>query len=467
MFCCINDIAHRYTILNVVGSPPQNVAVGRVNKEGFVPVAGMAKVVWPGGTTRTPQDTQRSDPAALSIGWVTETAWGTPALQQESRMYAQQAIDEINDDFFILPNTHLTLEGDFSVNGNNQTAEAFNAIDARATAAGRPLAAVLAVSSSHMKTIYALQANVTVTQPSTGVPIIGYYTGAGTLSDSTKFPNFVRLYPPVSETQHIYKKAALQWGWTRIGLIGDPNDAFSTGFFDLMNGTDPSNPSNLQPPLNTEGGPYDAMRLDIAYAALIDLAKDTDATKDALVTAIKAKDVKVIMLFGQSAFVEGIVLYGVDRGIFGDGYQVMVSSGSVVPSKMNPRCLETMDGAVQVQAFGIAPQYPGLQRASKFWSRHSPTLAPAGADTTTPFQVDGRKPRFQDASLYDSIMFAAVGIDACLKDGCRPVGHGYEEVMPYLRKTSIDGVAGRQSIKAGSNDPQVREPTLFVLCAGL
>ena len=456
MFCCINDIAHRYTILNVVGSPPQNVAVGRVNKEGFVPVAGMAKVVWPGGTTRTPQDTQRSDPAALSIGWVVESAWATPALRQESRMYAQQAIDEINDDLYILPNTHLTLEVDERVNGNDLTIEAHNAIDVRAKAAGRPLAAVLAGSSSHMKTIYAPQANVTVTQPSTGVPIIGYYTGAALLSDSTKFPNFVRLYPPVSETQHIYKKAALQWGWTRIGLIGDPNDAFSTTFFNLMNGTDPSNPSNLQPPLNAEGGPYDAMRLDIAHAALIDLGKDTNTTKDALVAAIKAKDVKVIMLFGHTAFIEGIVLYGVDRGIFGDGYQVMVSS-AVFPSTMNPRCRETMDGAVQIEAFGIAPQYPGLQRASKFWSSHPPTLAPAGADTTTPFQVFGRTPRFPDAALYDSIMFAAVGIDACLKDGCRPVGHGYEEVMPYLRKTFIDGVTGRQSIKAGSNDPQVRE----------
>ena len=163
-----------------------------------------------------------------------ETAWGTPALQQESRMYAQQAIDEINDDFFILPNTHLTLEGDFSVNGNNQTAEAFNAIDARATAAGRPLAAVLAGSSSHMKTIYALQANVTVTQPSTGVPIIGYGTGAGVLSDSKRFPNFVRLYPPVSETQHAYRKVALEIGWNRVGCIGDKADAFSTSFFDVI-----------------------------------------------------------------------------------------------------------------------------------------------------------------------------------------------------------------------------------------
>ena len=423
-------------------------------------VAGMAKVVWPGGTTRTPpHDTHRSlsDPAALSIGWVVETAWGTPALQQESRMYAQQAIDEINADLYILPNTHLTLEVDFSVNGNDQTAEAHNAIEARAEAAGRPLAAVLGDSSSHMKTIYAPQANVTVTRPSTGVPIMGYNTGAGVLSDSKKFPNFIRLYSPASETQHIYKKAALQWGWTRIGLIGDQNDAFSTSFFKLINGTDPSNPSNLQPPVNAGGGPYDAMRLDIAHAALIDLGKDTNATKDALVTAIKVKDVKVIMLFGQTAFVEGIVLYGVDRGIFGDGYQVMVSSDSIFPSKMNPRCRETMDGAVQVQAAGIAPQYPGLQRASKFWSRHPPILAPAGADTTIPFQVDGRTPRFKDASLYDSIMFAAVGIDACLKDGCRPVGHGYEEVMPYLRKASIDGVAGLASIKAGSNDPQVRE----------
>jgi hypothetical protein len=112
-------------------------------------------------------------------------------------MYAQQAIDEINADLYILPNTHLTLEGDFSVNGNDKTVEAFNAISVRAQAAGRPLAVVLGTSSSHMATIYAPQANVTVTRPSTGVPIVGYYTGAGVLSDSKKFPKYVIIFQSI------------------------------------------------------------------------------------------------------------------------------------------------------------------------------------------------------------------------------------------------------------------------------
>ena len=102
-----------------------------------------------------------------------------------------------------------------------------------------------------------------------------------------------------------------------------------------------------------------------------------------------------------------------------------------------------------------------MQRSSAFWSRHPPTEPPLGVDTTSvPFQVSGRKPRFHDASLYDSILLAATAIDACLKNGCRPVGHGYEEVMPYIRAATIDGVAGRTSIKKGSNDPQVRLTSL-------
>jgi hypothetical protein len=111
-------------------------------------------------------------------------------------MYAQQAVDEINDNLYILPNTHVTLEMDFRVNNNDKTVEAANAIEARAKAAGRPLAAMLGGSSSHMKSLYDLQANATVTRRSTGVPIVGFYTGAGELSDSTKFPNFIRLQPP-------------------------------------------------------------------------------------------------------------------------------------------------------------------------------------------------------------------------------------------------------------------------------
>ena len=156
--------------------PPHNVAVGSVKKGGF---EHSASIVWPGGTTKVPQDTPRNDPTNVSIGWVIEASWYPPLLRQESRMYAQQAIDEINDHLFILPNTWLTLEVDERVNGNDLTVEAYNAIEIRAKAASRPLVAMLGASSSHIKTIFAPQANVTVTQRGTEVPIIGYETGAG------------------------------------------------------------------------------------------------------------------------------------------------------------------------------------------------------------------------------------------------------------------------------------------------
>ena len=448
-----------YQVMNVQGSPPQSVVVGRVEKGGFESPKGAAKAVWPGGTTKFPQHLVRRDPKNLSVGWVVETAWLTPVLKQEARMYFQQAIDEINDSPYLLPNTYLTLEMDDRVNANDKTVEAYNFIEARARAAGRPLAMVLAASSSHMATIYNPQNNVTVTRRSTGVPIIGYGTGAGVLSDSKRFPNFVRLYPPVSETQHAYRKVAFELGWNRVGCIADKADSFSTSFFDVINGTDASNPNNLQPPLDAQRGPYDAERLVIAHAASIDFIKDTNATKDAFVDAIKAKDVKVIILFGTTVFVNGILLYGLDRGIFGPGYQILVSEGAVHPNDMDPRSRAALDGAVLVEAAATVPTYPGLQRSSAFWRTHSPTESPVGADTTTPFRiggVSGRKTRFSEASLYDSVMLAAVGIEACLVDGCRPVGHGYEEVMPYIRAATIDGVAGLTSIKKGSNDPQVR-----------
>ena len=430
-----------------------------MKKGGFERIVGSPKVIWPGGTTKLPQDKLRSgDPAQLSIGWIIESSWGTPALWQESRMYAQQAIDEVNDNLFLLPNTHLTLEEDSSVNGNDVTVKAHNAVEARAKAAGRPLAAVMACSSSHMTSIYAPQANATVTQPSTGIPIIGYFTGAGVLSDSKRFPNFVRLYPPVSEVQHILRKMALRFGWTRVGLICDNTDSYSTSFFDLMNGTDPTNPSNLQPPIQKAGGglgPYDKPRLDIVHAERIDMGKDTNATKDTLIAAIKAKDIKVFILFGQTAFIDGLVLYGLDRGTFSPGFQFIIPNVPY-PNMMNSRTRAALDGLLRVTAAGVAPEYPGLQRASTFWSGHPPTQPPVGTNTSTPFRVSGRKPRFQDASLYDSIMLAATAIDACLKEGCRPVGNGFKEVMPYFRAASIEGIAGPTSIKAGSNDPAGR-----------
>ena len=234
-----------------------------------------------------------------------------------------------------------------------------------------------------------------------------------------------------------------------------------------MNGTDPNNPSNLQPPVKSDGGgggPYDAQRLEVAHAELIDLSRDTNSTLDALVAALMAKDIKVFILVGFSAFVEGILEAGLDRGIFGPaGYQFMMVDG-VFPNTMNKRCRAVLDGAIEIMPASISTAYPGVQRASVYWGKHPPTLPPAGGDISRPFELDGRTPRFADAALYDSIILAATAIDACLKDGCRPVGQGYEDVMPYFRKASIDGVAGPTSIKAGSNDPQGR---LFSLRVGV
>ena len=374
-------------------------------------------------------------------------------------MYAQQAVDEINDNLFILPNTHLTLEMDARVYNNDKTVEAANAIEARAKAAGRPLVAMLGGSSSHMAAMY--DAKLPITQKSTGVPIVGFYTGAGKLSDTANFPNFVRMYPPVSVSQHILKKLALEFGWNRIGLICDKPDSYSLSAFDLFNGTDTSNPTNLQPPA-TESGQYDTPHLEIVYAASIDLTKeDANSTLDALVAAIKAKDVKVFIVFGMSAFIERVVLYGLDRGIFGAGFQIILDAPPD-PEAMDPKTRAALDGSVLISPASTSPTYPGMQRSITFWKRHPPTQFIAGGDTTTPFLVSGRKTRFQDAALYDSITFAAVAIDACLKKGCRPAGHGYEEVMPYFRAAFIDGVAGPASIMTGSNDPAGRMFTVSV-----
>ena len=105
----------------------------------------------------------------------------------------------------------------------------------------------------------------------------------------------------------------------------------STSFFDVLNGTDPTNPNNLH--FNAAVGE----RLVVAHAELIDLDKDTNSTKDALVATIKAKDVKVFVLIGPGAFVDGITVYGLDRGIFGPGFQVLVSDGGVITEAMSGR----------------------------------------------------------------------------------------------------------------------------------
>ena len=117
-----------------------------------------------------------------------------------------------------------------------------------------------------------------------------------------------------------------------------------------MNGTDPSNPNNLQPPLRAASivGPYDAARLNIAHAALIDLGKDANKTMDALVASIKAKDVKVFIFFGQTTFVDGVTAHGRDRGIFDPlGYQLMVSDDYTAKEDTTYKTFAALDGAIQ------------------------------------------------------------------------------------------------------------------------
>lgn len=99
----------------------------------------------------------------------------------------------------------------------------------------------------------------------------------------------------------------------------------------MLNGSDPTNPNNLHFKATV------GERLVVAHAELIDLSKDTNSTKDALVAAIKTKDIKVFVLIGQGAFADGITVYGLDRGIFGPGFQVLVSDGGVITEAMSVR----------------------------------------------------------------------------------------------------------------------------------
>ena len=163
-----------------------------------------------------------------------------------------------------------------------------------------------------------------------------------------------------------------QFGWTRLALICDKEDVYSISFFDVFNGTDPTNIHNLQPPVDTTAnvrkygatvGPYDMPRLEIAHAERIDLDNDNNATKDALIAAIKAKDIKVIILLGQTAFVDGIITYGIDRGVFRSGFQFMTLD-KPYPSKMHNRSLAALDGMLVTTVAGVSPEYPGMQRSS-------------------------------------------------------------------------------------------------------
>ena len=442
-----------YNLVAAPFTPPgrasslQRVLVGRVLDNGFEQTA---PILWPGNTSKIPQDSTRasSDPAVLTVGWVVETCWSAHSFQQKRALYAQQALDEINADQLTLPNTHLVLEKEF-VCDNNDTVRATSTIAKRAKAAGRPVVAFLGSGSSH--SIGVLDANIL------SVPLIGFYTGSADLSNATKYPNFVRLWPSSRVSQHGYRKAALTFGWTRIAVIADANDPWSTDLFHSVNGTDPGDPDNFQPLLNAGEilpNPRAAFKIDVVYASVVDWKAATNATLNTMVAAIKAADAKVFYFLLGNVDLERLLLHGLEHGIFGPGYQLMLSSGQgeAAVRAMDPRAAAALDGSVLVLSRSLDRDSVGFKRSAAFWASRGAMRTSTSASSSEEAQGGYFNPvEAEIATLYDSLLFTASAIERCLENGDSPIG-GWQRVMPHFRKTAIDGIAGTPSIKAGSND---------------
>jgi hypothetical protein len=196
----------RYELINfqqkVVGdlssTTTEEVSIGFVKESGFAPAVPASPTRWPGKVSERPVDFDRKgDPANLTVGWVIDTSWGDAAFHAIRIMYAQQAIDQVNaDTVYVLPKTKLFLEFvNVDTSAKNASKISYQALFgdlvARAATAGRPMAGMLGSTSTLAK---AFLDATEVKQ----VPMVGYYTAATDLSNKTKYPNFCRLFPPVS-----------------------------------------------------------------------------------------------------------------------------------------------------------------------------------------------------------------------------------------------------------------------------
>ena len=221
----------------------QIVDTGNVGKEGFTPTPGVV-MRWPGGGSIRPlgagDGTGITIPSAVTVGVVFDTSLMSPWHFQRLVMYATQAVKEVNADTHLIPNTRLVLDYETVdstwIEASKRDAlykDSHILIATRAAKAGRPVAAFLP-GLSEVATVGLSIKNDPLMAT---VPQIGVGTGSIALRDASKYPTFVRLFPPIYFSDQLYLKFALYNKWDTVAVFADKNDAYDVSVLTFLNGT--------------------------------------------------------------------------------------------------------------------------------------------------------------------------------------------------------------------------------------
>ena len=307
------------------------VVTGNVGKEGFTPTPEVV-IRWPGGGSIRPlgtgDGTSITIPSALTVGVVFDTSLMSPRHFQRLVMYATQAVKEVNADTHLIPNTRLVLDYE-AVDSTGINATIRDAlykashilIATRANKAGRPVAAFLPGASEVATVGLSIQNDPLMST----VPQIGVGTGSIALRDASKYPTFVRLFPPMYFSDQLYLKFALYNKWDTVAVFADKNDAYDIAVLTFLNGTGRLTDGSYTPP-----------QITIAQAELVDMStRDIDpvgleSTLTAMLARAKAMDIRI---FHLSFNVETCVVFlraMIRMGMVGSkNYQIHLARSSV------------------------------------------------------------------------------------------------------------------------------------------
>ena len=442
----------------------QIVEVGNVGKHGFVPTVGVP-IRWLGGSSERPLDSTDGAaegaviPKALTVAVVFDHIYGTAWYFERLLMYVKQAVKEVNADPNLIPHTQLILDyetmdstGWAVSKRDSHYASNHILIATRAANAGRPVAAFLP-GLSNLATVGLSRPWIDPVMKM--VPQIGVGTGAPHLQDPVKYPNFVRLFPPIYFSEQLYLKFALYNNWDTMAVFADKNDAYDRSILAFLNSTG-----------RRAKGPYTPPQVTIAQAELVDMsAMDTDAIGletrlHAKLARAKAMDIRIFHLaFNVKpciAFVRAMIKLGMAGS---RDYLIHVDRTSVqsalTQGTLPPDVAAALDGAIAVTAVGLVNDGKGYAKARAFWQSNVPVN-----ETTESFFLPGQDDNYNEFGfIYDGVGVLAAALEACLADRCQLVSGGNVNgtvVMPYLRQISYDGVAGTAAFGEGSNDPRGR-----------
>ena len=409
-------------------------------------IAVNSTIRWPGNTYDRPV---ALNPALIPS--VVKIAYIASASEGQDFKFVQQAVNEVNQNRFLLPRSHLQLVTATVSSTSGEATEYMNIANQMiddATASGYPISAFMIYASHPSKKFQ------TYISGPRNMPYVGIFSTSPALSNTTQYPLFTRVIQSDVTNAQAVATMMLSNNWRKVAVIlQDTGDSWAVD--------------------------YKNITLEKARGAGIEVGEfewgsppsSDEAVRQAFYTAEaervfrEASEFKIFILVETSkTFAAG--WQAAYRLNMLEGYQYIVPEISPEKSRVH----KTLDGRycppgqndTSSCMFNVLPLIDGLigidignydQTTAQF--AKSRALYESNASLTKPFmEHDGIETR-----RYDTILMLADAMHRCIITGRNAQGdylssgvYNGQELVSFIRSTTVRGISGPLQLDTGSND---------------